>query len=271
MERLHPLIVQGFPAILTSRGGFTCQLVDLLLDSAAKFKGFADVAQRLRREQALRHSMGESAWLEACAALADVPQIAVRACCPSCCARSRGCRAGASGVADARLRPSCAQAEAQQFQATLERQRLSARLRASGGRDLSDFYRPLPQPLPPLDDALLAQFSTPAPAAAAASPAVPPAPAQPPRFPSFDDVYPAAVAPATLASILVAAVRVLRPYLLGVIVDSYPRILKIDDNFKWNVNDLRAKVTTIGLAMRAGAHASVAAGAARHRRRPWRD
>ena len=98
LERLHPLIVQSFPAILTARGGFTSKLLDKLLDSAAKFKGFADVAERLRREQALQHSRGESAWLEARAALADVPRIAVRlTCSPSCGARCLGGRGGATG------------------------------------------------------------------------------------------------------------------------------------------------------------------------------
>ena len=77
MEDLHPLIAASFPAILTPRGGITSELLDRLLDSAAKFKGCADVAQRMRREQALQHSKGESAWLEAREALADVPQIMV--------------------------------------------------------------------------------------------------------------------------------------------------------------------------------------------------
>ena len=140
----------------------------------------------------------------------------------------------------------CAQAEAQHFQGALERERLDARLRASGGRELSDFYPAIPQPLPPLDEALIAQFGGPAPAAAAACAASllqPPSPAQPPRFPSLESVYPAPVSPATLTSMLVQAVEVLRPYLLAVIADTYPRILKIDDNFKWHVNDSRAKVS----------------------------
>jgi hypothetical protein len=149
---------------------------------------------------------------------------------------------------------------------------VGVRLQASGGRALSEFYSPLPPPLPPLDEALLAQFGEGAPAAAAAcdaSPLGPPAPALPPRFPSFESVYPAQLSPATLTSYLVTAVRVLRPYLVGVIVDSYPRILKIDDNFKWHVNDSRAKVRSAWLDVRCGAHALAAAGSARHRGRPW--
>ena len=162
---------------------------------------------------------------------------------------------------------SCAQAQAAQFQKTLDLDRLDARLKATGDRELSDFFTPVPPP-PPLDDALLAQLGGRAPAAAAAfttSPLDPPAPAQPLRFPSFESAYPAAVAPATLTSLLVNAVSVLRPYLVGVIADCYPRILKIDDNFKWHVNDSRAKVSSVALGVRSGADAFVAAGSARHR------
>ena len=77
---LHPSVQRSFPGLLTQSSGATFNFLEEVFTSAAKNRGFKDVAERLNEKRHRQHMDEEADYLSFVRDMQQVPRRTVRAC-----------------------------------------------------------------------------------------------------------------------------------------------------------------------------------------------